>query len=64
MITVTWYLPDPSKPGGSYRTETVKNPRVDSAKGKLYLGSGPVIPLENILTISCENMCEEAFGDY
>ena len=57
-VTVTYFVPDPLKPGGLYRTATEKVRRVDAVKGVLQLdrkvtaaGSCQEIPIGDILSI-------------
>ena len=49
-LTLTHFLPDPKKTGGSYRTETVTVKRVEDLTGALLLTDGRRILPEHILS--------------
>ena len=58
VVTITWFVPDPLKPGGAYRTLTEKVRRVDAANGIIQLekkataaGSYMEIPIRDVLDI-------------
>ena len=60
-ITVTWFVPDPLKPGGVYQTVTEKVRRVDAVHGVIQLdkkatvaGSYMEIQISDILDIRTE----------
>ena len=67
LLTVTWFIPDPLKPGGRYETITEKVRRVDPTEHVLVLekkigvaGSNMKIPIADILNISGEPTDPEA----
>ena len=48
---VTWFVPDRSKSGGSYRSATGTLAKYDEEHGSIELSSGTVIPIESISDI-------------
>jgi len=52
--TVTWFLPDERKDGGSYVTVTGRLKRIDSAGRRLILTDGTAIPMDDVLDIESE----------
>jgi len=58
VVTITYFVPDPLKPGGMYQTDTEKIRRVDAINGIILLdrkvttgGSYMEIPIGDILDI-------------
>ena len=58
VVTITYFVPDPLKPGGQYQTATEKVRRVDAVNGVIQLdrkvttaGSFMEIPIRDILDI-------------
>jgi len=51
-VTVTWFLPDERKAGGSYVTTTGCVKRIDTYTGKILLTDGQAIPLEAVYAIT------------
>ena len=49
--SITWFIPDGQKKGGSYTTETVHLRKADSIGKILYTMEGHTIPLARILSI-------------
>ena len=47
--SITYFVPDKHKAGGSYRTATGIVRRIDAAGGALIFSDGQVIPLTDIL---------------
>lgn len=54
-VTVTYFLPDPRKNGGSYQTVTGPLRGIDSALRVLRLGNSR-IPLDDILDLQSEEL--------
>lgn len=57
-ITVTYFLPDETKSGGSYLSITGKLKRIDEYERMMILTDGKRIPLDDILDIESELFCE------
>ena len=53
-VTVTYFLPDARKEGGSYVTVTGRLKRTDSAARVMRLMDGTTIPLDDIVEIESE----------
>jgi carbon starvation protein CstA len=51
-VSVTYFLPDPHKKGGSYQTKTGSLKKIDSAFCRLQFSDRTEIPLENIIAIT------------
>lgn len=52
QVTVTWFQPDPRKPGGSYITRTDTLKKIDPVTRTLTLSSGPPILLDDVLSLT------------
>ena len=52
VISVTYFLPDPHKKGGSYQTKTGSLKKIDSAFCRLQFSDRTEIPLESIIAIT------------
>ena len=74
-VSVTFFVPDPLKAGGTYETRTEQIKGIDSARGKLilartegYAGSNAEIDLKDILEIQMDTgntgLSSEEFGGY
>lgn len=50
-VTVTYFLPDAKKEGGSYSVYTGKIKRIDISKGRLIFDDGMLIGIKQILDI-------------
>lgn len=50
-VSVTYFIPDPKKPGGSYVTVNGRLRRIDSNGRRLILADGTCIPADNIIEI-------------
>ena len=50
-VTVTFFLPDERKSGGSIRTVTAPLRKIDAVERILYLADGSRIPLEDVLDL-------------
>lgn len=57
-VTVTHYVADLRKDGGSYITDTDYLRKIDPINGTLYLGSSLVIRPEDILSLQCDCLPE------
>ena len=53
-ITVTYFLPDERKSGGSYLSVTGKLKRIDEYERMMILTDGKKIPLDDIMNIESE----------
>ena len=53
-VTVTYFLPDAKKEGGSYEREKGEVVKIDTAKGILVLDSGRMIPLRDLQDLELE----------
>lgn len=53
-ISVTWFLPDVKKDGGSYITTTDRLKKVDDYERTIVLIDGTRIPLDDVLDIQSE----------
>ena len=54
QVTVTWFQPDDRKTGGSYRTETVRVRKADTALRVLVTDTQRTIPADRITALSGE----------
>lgn len=54
VVTVTFFVPDERKHGGSYRTVTASLRGIDSVEHILRLNDGSRIPLDDILDLQSE----------
>lgn len=50
-VTVTYFQPDPKKPGGTYVTVTATLKKIDLLHQRLHLTPAPTIPLSQIYEI-------------
>lgn len=50
-VTVTYFIPDPSKPGGAYLTQTCTVKKIDDLAEQLITADRQTIPLANILAM-------------
>ena len=57
-ITVTYFLPDERKSGGSYLSITGKLKRIDEYERMMILTDGKKIPLDDIMSIESKLFCE------
>ena len=53
-VTVTWFLPDERKAGGSYVTTVGRLKKTDNVERLMILTDGTKIPLDDILDIESE----------
>lgn len=53
-ITVTYFIPDEKKTGGSYATRKLNLKRIDDYRRRLVAEDGSEIPLDDIAGIECE----------
>ncbi len=53
-VTVSWFVPDEKKAGGSYKTVTGQVKRVEEYEKYLLLTDGTKIPLQNICRIETD----------
>lgn len=60
-VTVTFFVPDHKKSGGSYRTATASIKKADPIEGTLLLCSGICIPLCNIKELNLNNGGEQIY---
>ena len=51
VVTVRYFVPDPRKSGGAYRTQTGRVRKIDGFKGILVLGEDCEIPIRRIVGI-------------
>ena len=58
-ITISYFLPDERKAGGSYQTKTASVRRIDEVERTLELADGTKIPLEYIVDIEGEEEKDE-----
>jgi len=59
-VTVTWFLPDERKAGGSYVTTVGRLKKTDHVERLMILTDGTKIPLDDILDIESEWLREAA----
>ena len=59
QVTLTYFLPDLRKEGGSYETERGEVLKIDTARGLLLLDGGRVIPIKDIRDLEMEEEGEE-----
>ena len=57
-ITVTYFLPDERKSGGTYLSVTGKLKRIDEYERMMILKDGKKIPLDDIMDIESNLFCE------
>lgn len=57
-ITVTYFLPDERKSGGTYLSVTGKLKRIDEYERMMTLTDGKKIPLDDIMDIESNLFCE------
>lgn len=57
-ITVTYFLPDERKSGGTYLSVTGKLKRIDEYERMMILTDGKKIPLDDIMDIESNLFCE------
>lgn len=57
-ITVTYFLPDERKSGGTYLSVTGKLKRIDEYERMMILTDGKKIPLDDIVDIESNLFCE------
>ena len=57
-ITVTYFLPDERKSGGTYLSVTGKLKRIDEYERMMILTDGKKIPLDDIMDIGSNLFCE------
>ena len=57
-ITVTYFLPDERKSGGTYLSVTGKLKRIDEYERMMILTDGKKIPLDDIMNIESNLFCE------
>ena len=57
-ITVTYFLPDERKSGGTYLSVTGKLKRIDEYERMMILTDGKKIPLDDIMEIESNLFCE------
>lgn len=57
-ITVTYFLPDERKSGGTYLSVTGKLKRIDEYEQMMILTDGKKIPLDDIMDIESNLFCE------
>ena len=57
-ITVTYFLPDEKKSGGTYLSVTGKLKRIDEYERMMILTDGKKIPLDDIMDIESNLFCE------
>lgn len=57
-ITVTYFLPDERKSGGTYFSVTGKLKRIDEYERMMILTDGKKIPLDDIMDIESNLFCE------
>ena len=57
-ITVTYFLPDEKKSGGTYLAVTGKLKRIDEYERMMILTDGKKIPLDDIMDIESNLFCE------
>ena len=53
-VTVTYFVPDPRKQGGAYRSLSGRVRRIDPVAGRLIMRGGAAIPLGDIWRIESE----------
>ena len=53
-ITVTYFVPDPRKSGGAYRTLTGRLKRIDESEKVLVFTNGSRVKIEDVLSITDE----------
>lgn len=51
-VTITYFLPDPLKPGGSYRQLTGRIRQLSPAENLLILADRRTLPLDSLLALS------------
>lgn len=51
--TFTWFQPDHRKDGGAYVTAIGQVKKLDVLKGRLILTDGTIVPIQDILSITC-----------
>lgn len=54
LVTLTYFLPDPRKPGGSYETLTGCIRKIDASGQRLIMEDGTVIPLDDLAALRGE----------
>ena len=57
-ITVTYFLPDERKSGGTYLSVTGKLKRIDEYERMMILTDGKKIPLDDIMDVESKLFCE------
>lgn len=57
-ITVTYFLPDERKSGGTYLSVTGKLKRIDEYERMMILTDGKKIPLDDIMDVESNLFCE------
>lgn len=57
-VSITYFLPDQKKDGGSHITATGKIKRIDDIRHGIYLEDGTIIPIHAILEIESEFLDE------
>ena len=53
-VSVTFYVPDQTKAGGAYRTQTGRVRKLDETAGEMTLADGTVIPFRHIMSLEEE----------
>ncbi len=56
-ISVTYFLKDTRKAGGTYQIETGRLKRIDEHERLMILSNGHKIPLDDIFNIECDLFC-------
>lgn len=51
-VTVTYFVPDPSKPGGAYQTQTCTVKKIDDLTQQLQTTTNHQIPVTDIIIIN------------
>ena len=63
MVTVTYFVPDSRKAGGSYRSIAGAAKKIDEYLGILEMSNGITIPFDDILRISSSDDRRLPYGD-
>ena len=56
MVTVTYFVPDSRKSGGTYVTHTGVLKRVDEVERMVVFEDGLRVPLDEVMDIKCEQL--------
>lgn len=63
-VTVCFFEPDRRKDGGAYRMVTGNVKKIDGIEKKLLFTDGEAIPILDVLSIRCDELCADCGGDF